>query len=157
MKEAEVRRAGPAGEVIRGRPGRQSIENRAVLQGEIRSAIAMAYELARHEHVQNREWIALALQQLEEELLRTEGVLGGPRAGEVSAGGLEAPLDRLRAVTADAGPVVGAQIGALIGTVRAIQRRVDWTPARSLRPALGIALATAGAAAVLGALWRRRR
>ena len=48
------------------------------LQRDIRSAAAIAYELRRHEQIQQRVWIADALNDLEQELLRIEAKLGGP-------------------------------------------------------------------------------
>lgn len=44
--------------------------DRTEVQPDVRSAIAIAYELSRHEHVQNKEHVAQALGELKDELLR---------------------------------------------------------------------------------------
>ncbi len=84
----------------------------------------MAYELSRHEHVQHKENVAQALRELEGELARIEAKLGGERANEASASGLPPALQRVQAVLADAGTVVGDQIKALLSSVERISKEL---------------------------------
>jgi hypothetical protein len=102
------------------------------IQRDLRSAIAIAYELRRHEHILRREGIAAPLAELESELLRIEAKIGGPRAHEIFPSVLGLCLDDLDDVLADAGPVVGDQIRALMHSVRRLQADL-----RSVRPVHG--------------------
>jgi hypothetical protein len=95
------------------------------LQRDIRSAAAIAYELRRHEQIQQRVWIADALNDLEQELLRIEAKLGGPQRDNVGPIALRPALDILSGKAHDAGPVVAAQIGALIGSVRGLELQLE--------------------------------
>lgn len=52
-------------------------------QRDIRSASSIVYELARHEHIYQREHVARALCELEAELLHIERKLGGKRMHQV--------------------------------------------------------------------------
>ena len=90
------------------------------LQRDFRSAAAIAYGLRRHEQVQQRVWIADALGELEQELLRIERKLGGPQRTDVGPNSIDATVGRLASMAHDAGPVMAAQIGALIGSVRGL-------------------------------------
>jgi hypothetical protein len=98
--------------------------NPVELQRDVRAAIAMAYELSRHEQVQQKMHIAAALADLEFELARIEARLGGPRIDEIAPVSLSPFLAEVSDVVDDAGNVVAAQIGALLGSVRDIQRRL---------------------------------
>jgi hypothetical protein len=111
------------------------------IQRDLRGAIAVAYELSRHEHVQNRELVASALREVEGELMRIEAELGGPEREHVAPGGLGRTLVELGWLVDDAGPVVAAQIRTLVGTVRGIAERLAWTgPTCDVpsRPLLGV-------------------
>jgi hypothetical protein len=115
--------------------------NQEHIQRDIRSAIGMAYELLRHEHVLNRDYIADALGNLESELFRIEAKLGGPRANEIVPADLRSRVTELEWLVEDAGEVIGAQIGALLGSVRRIERRLRrFLPSRQIptRPLLGV-------------------
>jgi hypothetical protein len=96
--------------------------DRMEVQQDLRSAIAIAYELSRHEHVLHNERVAEALRELEAELARIEAKLGGPRGSEASASGLPPALQHVKAVIAEAGPVVGDQIHALLNSVDRISK-----------------------------------
>ena len=95
------------------------------LQRDVRSAAAIAYELRRHEQIQQRVWIADALNDLEQELLRIEAKLGGPQRDQVGPIALKPALEKLSSKAHDAGPVVAAQIGALIGSVRGLELQLE--------------------------------
>ncbi|XXX74427.1 hypothetical protein WMF30_42950 [Sorangium sp. So ce134] len=90
------------------------------VQRDVRSAMAIAYELSRHEHVQNREHVSQALGDLKDELARIEAKLGGERIHEVTSEGLPPVLKQVEGLVEDAGPVVGDQIRALIQSVQRI-------------------------------------
>ncbi|UQA60626.1 hypothetical protein [Polyangium aurulentum] len=94
------------------------------VQRDVRSAIAIAYELSRHEHIQHNENVAQALRELEAELARIEAKLGGEHAGEASAEGLQPSLQHVKAVLDDAGPVVADQIKALLNSVERISKEL---------------------------------
>ncbi|AUX25394.1 uncharacterized protein SOCEGT47_059390 [Sorangium cellulosum] len=94
--------------------------DRMEVQRDVRGAIAMAYELSRHEHVQHKEHVARALGELKDELARIEAKLGGERVGEVSADGLPSVLRHVQGLVDDAGTVVGDQIKALLRSVERI-------------------------------------
>lgn len=98
--------------------------DRMEVQRDIRSAIAIAYELSRHEHVQHKENVAQALRELEAELARIEAKLGGERAHEASPRGLQPALQRVQGVLADAGTVVGDQIKALMSSIERISKEL---------------------------------
>ncbi|WP_437479874.1 hypothetical protein WME75_34455 [Sorangium sp. So ce1014] len=90
------------------------------VQRDVRSALAIAYELSRHEHVLNREHVSQALGELKDELARIEAKLGGERIHEVTAEGLPPVLKQLEGLVEDADPVVGDQIKALMRSVERI-------------------------------------
>lgn len=104
---------------------------RTEVQRDVRSAIAIAYELSRHEHVQHREHVSLALGELKDELARIEAKLGGERIHEVTAEGLPPVLEQIEGLVEDAGPVVGDQIKTLMQSVQRIARELD--PGRMAR------------------------
>ncbi|APR78410.1 Hypothetical protein A7982_03757 [Minicystis rosea] len=94
------------------------------LQRDVRSAISITYELLRHEHVLEREWIARTLGDLEDELARIEAKLGGPRRGEIVPSSLDPWMERVEQVAHDADPVVAGQIRALLASLRDIQAKL---------------------------------
>lgn len=98
----------------------------------------MAYELSRHEHVQNKEHVARALCELRDELLRVEAKLGGKRVDEVAPGVLKPALEHVEGRLEDAGPVVGDQIRALMNSVERIAEELDASHERPSRPLLGV-------------------
>ena len=87
--------------------------------------MAIAYELSRHEHVQNREHVSQALGELKDELARIEAKLGGERINEVTAEGLPPVLKQIEGLVEDAGPVVGDQIKTLMQSVERIARELN--------------------------------
>jgi len=96
--------------------------DRLEVQQDLRSAISIAYELSRHQHVLQNERVAQALRELEAELARIEAKIGGPSASEASPSGLQPSLQHVKAVLAEAGPVVGDQIHALLNSVDRISK-----------------------------------
>jgi hypothetical protein len=94
------------------------------LRRDVRAAISMAYELSRHEHIQQKVHIAQALAELEFELTRIEAKLGGPHADEAAPTRLNLFVGEVKRVVADAGTVVAGQINALVASVGDIQRRL---------------------------------
>jgi hypothetical protein len=114
--------------------------NPVELQRDVRAAIAMAYELSRHEQILQKVHIAAALADLEFELTRIEAKLGGPEVATVVPSSLSRFLAEVSSVVADAGNVVAAQIDTLLASVRDIQRRLARAlPSRNIvsRPVLG--------------------
>jgi hypothetical protein len=116
------------------------------LRRDIRSAIAIAYELKRHTHVQSRDELARPLGDLEAELLRIEAKLGGEKKKELFPSILDFHVAKLDAIAQTADPVVADQIGALERSVQRIQRSLrrvglgrPAAPSRAL--AIGAALA----------------
>jgi hypothetical protein len=107
------------------------------IQRDVRSAISITYELLRHEHVQNKEHVAQALGELENELLRIEAKLGGNRSGEVALHVLKPKLLQLKDLLADAGPVVGEQIKTLMTSVERIAKELTAHQGIPARPLLG--------------------
>jgi hypothetical protein len=95
------------------------------LQRDLRSAAGIAYALRRHEQILQHAWIADALAELEAALLDLERKLGGPRRAEAVATALPPLRERLAGVAHDAGPIVAAQIGALMGSVRALELQLS--------------------------------
>ena len=77
------------------RPAAERTRRGHDIQRDLRGAIAVAYELSRHEHVQNRELVASALREVEGELMRIEAELGGPEREHVAPGGLGRTLVEL--------------------------------------------------------------
>jgi hypothetical protein len=131
--------------------------SQAELQRDVRSAISIAYELLRHEHILERERIARALGDLESELARIEAKLGGPRRSEIVASSLDPWMDRVERVADEADPVVAEQIRALVASVRDIQRELAGTALRAplryrRRPIRARAHALVDGAVGLGAL-----
>ncbi|AUX46343.1 uncharacterized protein SOCE26_078490 [Sorangium cellulosum] len=94
------------------------------VQRDVRSAIAIAYELARHEHVQHKEHVAQALNELKDELGRIEAKLGGERAHEATPDALPPVLKQIEGLVEDAGPVVGDQIKTLMQSVERIAKDI---------------------------------
>lgn len=94
--------------------------NRLTLRRDVRSAISVAYELMRSNLVQDLLWIAQPLSDLEQDLLRLEAKLGSPFGQRVDVQTLDRDIERLHAIVWDAGPIVGAQIEALVGSARKI-------------------------------------
>jgi len=124
------------------------------LQRDVRSALVIAYELLRHEHVHHREWVADALGELESELKRIETKLGSSRPTSVFPNGLSQRIERLEALEHDVGPVVGEQIRALLRSTRWIGRRLF-----ALRPSVRMAeepLFGAGVCVLSTATYARR-
>src|SRR5262245_31337979 len=111
---------------------------RIELQRDVRSAISMAYELSRHEHVQRKEPVAKALGELEKELIRIEAKLGGERAGEVFPNLLGIAMEHLSGFIEDAGPVDGGQIKALMKSVEHIAEALVLSREIPSRPLLGV-------------------
>src|SRR5581483_603118 len=92
----------------RARPARQETSmSHTELQRDVRAAIAMAYELSRHERIQNSVNVAAALADLEFELARIEAKLGGPKVAEAIPTGLDRLVAQVHRVIDDAGEVVG--------------------------------------------------
>jgi hypothetical protein len=122
-------------------PAQEGEMKQTEVQRDVRSAIAIAYELLRHEKIQERVWVADALGELESELARIEAKLGGPRIDEVFPSRLDQYLAQIERIASDAGPVVGAQIETLVRTVKGIERQLRRVaPSRELasRPLFGV-------------------
>lgn len=107
-------------------------------QRDVRSAISIAYELARHEHVQQHEPVARALRELEAELLLIERKLGGKRIQDIFPSVLTFALGELEGFIEDGGPVVGEQIKALMKSVERIAKELVASRGIPSRPLLGV-------------------